>query len=511
MAEAVVARRDGDDFQARLFWLHGALLLDPQGNIARVGYETGPKAFDDVLIGYELARAPQDHAGIPVLRDHLQCKWHVRPNEFGFAELTDPAFSGAQAISFLQRARDAQLLHAPDGIGARFRLVTNWRLRHQDPLMKIVLAQWHALDLIRLFDGKDGSAMAKVRRAWRAHLESDDTALHRVLRTLGITQRLESGEDLRERLNDRFAATGLIRVTNAEAGFFYDDLIAKLHAQGRKEFDRASFRDMCEQEKLFDHHDTRNPVSIGVRSFMHPIDNLEARADRTLNLVPHFSGRFIRDEAAWNATVFPELHAFVLEAVREIDHFRLLVDAHVSLAFGIGAILNMKSGKTIEIEQRTGGRRFWSPTDLPFDPTWPGLFFEIDQVGQGGDLAIAISFAHDITRDVRATVQSLPDVGRILHVRLATGASGRSVICGCHAQHLADALLAKIREETGVLSRRSTMHIFYAGPNAFAFLLGQKEPALGRVVVYEWDFEGTGHGTYRPGLRLPWDASVPMQ
>jgi SMODS-associated and fused to various effectors sensor domain len=503
MAEAVLARKQGDDFQARLFWLYAALLLEPTGNVARVGYETGPKAFDDVLIGYEPARAPQDHAGSLILRDHLQCKWHVRPDEFGYTELIDPAFSGAQAVSFLQRARDAQQQHAPGGLGARFKLVTNWRLRHQDPLMKIVLAQWHALDLDRLFDGKDGSAMGKVRKMWREHLGLDEEALRHVARTLGVTQRLESGEDLRERLNDRFAANGLIRVPNAEAGFFYDDLIAKLHAQGRKQFDRTSFREMCEQEKLFDHYDQRNPVSIGVRSFMHPIDNLEARSDRTLNLVPHFDGRFIRDGAAWNATVFPELQAFVLSASQDVDHLRLILDAHVSLAFGVGAILNMKSGKTVEIEQRTGGRRFWSATDLPFDSDWPILSFEFEHLAPGRNLAVAVSFAHDITKDVRSYVQSLPDVGRILHVRLASGASGRSVICGHHAQLLADALLAKIREEAFAGDPRPTSHIFYAGPNAFAFLLGQKQPALGPVVIYEWDFEGTGHGSYRPGLRLP--------
>jgi len=61
MAEAVLARKQGDDFQARLFWLYAASLLEPTANVARVGYETGPKAFDDVLIGYEPACAPQDH------------------------------------------------------------------------------------------------------------------------------------------------------------------------------------------------------------------------------------------------------------------------------------------------------------------------------------------------------------------------------------------------------------------------------------------------------------------
>jgi hypothetical protein len=41
-------------------------------------------------------------------------------------------------------------------------------------------------------------------------------------------------------------------------------------------------------------------------------------------------------------------------------------------------------GKTIEIEQRTAGRRFWSPDDLPPDPTWPCLAFEHETFAPSG-------------------------------------------------------------------------------------------------------------------------------
>ena len=47
MTQAVTVRRDGDTFQARLFWWHAARLLDPKSPIVRVGFETGPKSFDD--------------------------------------------------------------------------------------------------------------------------------------------------------------------------------------------------------------------------------------------------------------------------------------------------------------------------------------------------------------------------------------------------------------------------------------------------------------------------------
>jgi hypothetical protein len=504
MTQAVVARKQGDDFQARLFWLHAALLLDPAGAVVRVGYETGPKAFDDVFVEYDAARAPQDHHGQPVLRDHLQCKWHVRPGEFGYSDLTDPAFTNAQSQSFLQRARDAQVQYAPDGTGARFKLVTNWRLAHNDPLMQLVLLQWHALDLNRLFDGTtDASAIGKLRKAWRDHLAADEAALRRVARTLGITQRLESGDDLRERVNDRFAATGLMRVPSAEAGFFYDDLIAKLHAQGRTTFDRQSFRDMCNSENLLDDTRERNPVTVGVRSFMHPIDNLEARCDQTLNLVPHFDGRYIRDEADWSGRVLPELSEFIVKAAQSNDRLRLVLDTHVSLAFGVGALLNVKSGKAIEIEQRTAGRRFWSADDLPVDPAWPNLLFEEETLtAPGSDVAVAIGLTHDIAAAVRQYVKGIPSIGRILHVRPTGGPSGRSVKCGHHANILAESVTARLRADHSNNGRQRTAHLFIAGPNAFALFLGQNQVAIGRTAIYEWDFEGRRDGTYSLALQF---------
>jgi hypothetical protein len=42
-----------------------------------------------------------------------------------------------------------------------------------------------------------------------------------------------------------------------------------------------------------------------------------------------------------------------------------------------------------------------------------------------------------------------------------------------------------------------------AGPGAFTFFLGQRQPGLGRVVLYEFDFEGNRGGSYEPSLSLP--------
>ena len=53
MAQAVAVRRDGDAFQARIFWRKAACLLDPESPVIRIGFEIGPKSFDDIWVEYD--------------------------------------------------------------------------------------------------------------------------------------------------------------------------------------------------------------------------------------------------------------------------------------------------------------------------------------------------------------------------------------------------------------------------------------------------------------------------
>jgi SMODS-associated and fused to various effectors sensor domain len=502
MTQAVAVRNQGDDFQARMFWFYAPLLLVPEGHVACVSFESGPRAFDDVTVEYVPGQGPQDHFGDEILRDHLQCKWHATPGEFGHLDLIDPAFSNAQSVSLLQRAYAAQQQHAPNGKGARLKLVTNWRPQAADALSRLIRMHTHALDLEKLFDGSTPrSMMGKVREAWAGHLCIDHDALRLVARTLAISQRLESGADLRDRLNDRFAAVGMRQVPPSETGFFYDDLIKKLHAQGRNTFDPASFRDLVADEKLLAPSQPR-PLTLGVRSFMHPIDDIEARSDQSVNLVPHFDGRYIRDQAGWRAQIFPALQGFLIQSARAKDDLRLILDTHVSLAFGVGAILNVKSGKAIEVEQRAGKRQVWSANDKPLDPAWPKLSTTEETVHAGGaDLAVAVSLTHDVVPAVRHYAQKLATVGTLMIASPVGGSSHQSVRSGSHAAAMASSLLSAIRTSAKGGPRR--VHLFIAGPNAFAFFLGQSQAAIGPVSVYEWDFDGLRDGDYNVGLELP--------
>ena len=498
MTEAVTVRRDGDTFQARMFWLCAARLLFPDSPIARVAFETGPKSFDDIWVDYAAGHGQLDQYGQPLDREHIQCKWHVTPGSYGYAALVDPEFINANVRSLLQRAFDAH--RAAGGAGVRFKLLTNWLVDRDDPLRAMIGARSGALRHNRLFDDTtDRSRAGGVRKLWRDHLEIDDDELRAFAGALAFGQARDTLEELRDMLDPVLLGAGLRRIPISESVFPYDDLVFQWMAQGRLEFDRASLVDACRGENLLGGA-APTTICFGVKSFEHPIDPLQMRCAELLDLTPEFDERFIRDEGDWSGKLYAKLSTFLLEAARRHERLRLALDAHASLAFAAGSVLDPKAGRVVELEQRSPGRQFWTPNDQDLDPAWPSVELERIELGRdGAEFALAVGFTHDIAQDVvNYAGANLPNVSTVLVCRLAGGARADAVKCGRHAFDLAQRIASESRAATG-----APIHLFVAAPNALTFFLGQRRALLGRVTLYEFDFEGTRDRSYRPSLTLP--------
>ncbi|MGO3743279.1 SAVED domain-containing protein, partial [Kerstersia sp.] len=166
-------------------------------------------------------------------------------------------------------------------------------------------------------------------------------------------------------------------------------------------------------------------------------------------------------------------------------------------------VLNIKSGRSVEIEQRTVHRNVWHSSDLPRDPSWPAWLFELETLeGDGKDMAVAVCLTHDVVQAVKSHLAaSSPEVGSLLIARPTCGAGARSIVCGQHAFDLAETLALKINQVR--VASRPPLHLFIAAPNAFTFFLGQRQPGLGKSTLYEYDFEGANGGSYKPSLSLP--------
>ncbi|MDE2562821.1 MAG: SAVED domain-containing protein [Sphingomonadales bacterium] len=500
MTEAVTVRRDGDTFQARMFWQRAARLLIPEAAVRRVAFELGPKSFDDIWVEYFPGRGQLDHRGVALLREHIQCKWHVAPGSFGYAHLIDPDFINANARSLLQRAYSAREAAGENATATRFKLLTNWSVDRNDPLKTLIGMRSGAIRANRLFDGTtDRSQIGGVRKLWRDHLGVDDAALQPFAASLAFGQASDSLDDLREQLDLIFFMAGMRRFSASESAFPYDDLIFHWMAQGRLEFDRESLHDALRRERLLADSGS-TPFVFGVKSFEHALDPLELRCVKVLDLTPVFDDRFIHDETDWATTLYPRLAEFLRQAATDGQRLRLALDAHATLAFAAGAVLDIKCGRMIELEQRSPNRQVWAADDSEPTADWPTLETIVRELGPGADIAVAAGITHDIANDVEAYITAnLPDVGRLLVCATNSGPAHSAVRSGRHASDLAAAVVTAVRAEQVA----SKIHLFLAAPNSFSFFLGQRRPQLGNVTLYEFDFEGGRDRSYRPSLSLP--------
>lgn len=506
MAKAVIARIQGDDYQARFFWLQGCRLFDDHSKVVRVTYEAEDVAgFDDVGVHYQPAIL--DEYGDPVSADLFQLKFHVDySGSFTAEALTDPAFIGSQSSSLLKRLQRAQSLLPLNGTGTRFFVVSPWQIHPDDLLAKLVDTNGGRIRLNVLFDGSGPrSKMGRQRSAWKAHLgiHSDDQ-LRAVLRPLRIHVSVGDLQFLRSLLNDKLRVSGLLPVEDSNQVHPYDDLIRKLHRAGRTSFSRDEIKAICRRERLWCGRQVaeQSPIRIGVRSFMRWAEYMEDGTDEMLCLLRHFDNRRIREPQLWQHAVLAELTAFLSRTMRDNNPYHLRLDAHASIAFAAGYWLDAKSG--INVTPVTGaGRIIWSKTRAPAsEPLWTCR--ERMRVAGKGDIAVAINVTHDTFTDVSCFVEkALPTVGRILSCTAVSTPGPEAVSDGGHAWAMAQQLSAQLKAARSAQEGTGTLHLFAAAPNALLFFLGQLGRGFGPSVFYEYDFERNVRGGYEPSLAFP--------
>lgn len=501
MTQAVATVRDGHHFQARHFWLRALQLLAADSPLARVGFESGPKGYDDFWVEFKPGRGPNGTSPEPLRKKHFQCKWHVGTGGYGHADLVLPDFINAASYSILERAKNAQQALAGQGDTVRFAFLTNWHIRPEDPLAALVKQRTGELNLDKLFQGGARSANGKLRELWNQHLQLDDAGLLALARTLEFATHSQPLASLREMLDVHLQLHGLVVDPPHQDVCRYDDLVYQWLAAGRLEHDADSLKDALQKQGLYV---SRPPPKhfIGVKSFRHPIDVLDERCEAVLDLTEHFADRQVRDANAWAGEIQPKLAGFLIEKVQKRPEVSLVLDAHATLAYAAGATLNLKAGRKIELEQRVMDPRLWNPDDEPPAADWSNWAFQFDEAASSteNELIVAVSLTHDVMPKVLDYANKALGGRPILSATIARGPSNTVVRCGRHAFDLAEALTRKV---VAIRKPGAAVHLFIAAPNAFTFFLGQRQPQLGAVTLYEYDFEGMHGAGYSPSLKLP--------
>lgn len=502
MARAVSARMQGDDYQARFFWLQICRLFQTHTKVASVGYEVeDARAFDDVVVIYK--PSVNDGRGGVVTTDYFQVKYHVSQDDaVTFESLMDPHFIGATRYSFLERLRDAYFKTKQRG-GCRFTLVTTWAIDSDDPLARLISNNAGQLHLNRLFEPTPGSRMGKLRLKVAEHLGVDEKTLCDVLASMRIQHSYGSLSELNDRLNDKLILAGMTPMESIESYSPYDDLAKKLLQSGRRVFTADEIKEVCEREGLWvGFRDTPDcGADLGIRSFVRRAERMEDDTDVVLDLVPYFDGRAIRESSLWNAEVAPQVVQFLDTNTRLGGAYRLRVDAHTSVAVLSGYALDTKAGVNISLVQKTrSGVEIWDTEQPASLPSKEWEFDWIDGSNAVGDLAVAVSVTHDVRGDVTTFLNNAGIAIRGTLTATLPRAGNTVVRDGPHALALAQALIAELRRH-----RKSgqVVHLFMAAPNGFSFVLGQHLRPVGPSVVYEFDFESGVPGAYKAGVALP--------
>jgi hypothetical protein len=504
MSDAIVPTWHGNNYQARFFWDHALNLLDEDNPVAEVIFEADlPKAFDDVVVKYD---PPVPRYGRPQ-RTSIEChqiKWHLSSSgRFGYRDLADPEYIGASKTSLLQRLKDA---HAYNESGAIFTLVTTDRIRDDDPLGRIVSKVDYTILIEKLFDGTktDRSAMGKVRKYWREHLGlHDDEMLREVIANLRVVDGYLSLGEMREKINEKAKGFGLKPCHDDKTYFFYDELARQLKYRKLNRFRRDEFLRFCEEEGLFvsESNGKDEHMKCSIRSFLGVSSEVfGASRERTLLLTDYFRERYLKEGVNWQNQIRPMVETFLRQMVAQSSKLRLILDAHASIAFLAGTVLNLKSGVSVELVQKGRvGAQIWRPDD---NVGGSGQLLTTEKLdrGHGDDVAIILNVTHSAMSQVDEYLRRAGlNIGEVVSFTPKEGIGQQSIHGGSHAALIADQISDEVNN-IRIENPGAVFHIFAACPNALLFFVGQQIAPLRPCTLYEFDFDRKVGGLYWPSF-----------
>jgi hypothetical protein len=163
-------------------------------------------------------------------------------------------------------------------------------------------------------------------------------------------------------------------------------------------------------------------------------------------------------------------------------------------------MLPPKAGYQVDILQKgRSGSELWKSSDGRAAIASP---WNVSQPSEKKSAHLVLSVA--VSRDVHRDVENYAKVAGLQadFLRFSTPDLGQTAIRdSAHAWALAESFVSTVRDALRDYGERPKLHLFFSGPNALAFRMGQEAGILGDVQMYEFDFEGVHK--YTPSLLAP--------
>jgi hypothetical protein len=492
--------RNGEWFQDLYGWSR-VLDLSSACRLAKVRFEANDAGHVDDVVAY-----PRD-PNRPV--EYVQVKFHVgtEAGRYSTASFIEPPAAAKRAArtgkassakTLLQKFWASWQLLRHERRGVSLVLMSNWSWDDADPVAPLISGVDDAL-ASEYFTAAAATKIGRAREAWRAHLDAQPAEFETFMRAMRCRLGRGSIAAVTQQVAERMADRCLRADENA-----INLAVNQVAAWVREGCDSVTPE---VYERTLDSLKLKLPeADPAVRVCVYTIERqtyAEASdytidwCDRFLPLVtdkPFPRGHLVDDPAVWALDFLPELEALKAQLnAGPIRLLRLRGQARLSAWIALGHVFERRAGYILDLDQYGQSWR----TDVTAAPDVSATS-QLDTIGRGGDLAVAVSIANDIGAAVRNGIADLAlPVGTFLTLAPSTGIGADSLPSASSLRAFVDGVRKQI--STAMSATGATrMHLFYSGPLAGAAFVGH---ALGAAVpeVQVYEFQRPG---YAPSFLL---------
>lgn len=241
-----------------------------------------------------------------------------------------------------------------------------------------------------------------------------------------------------------------------------------------------------------------NPLTLTIRSFIHPAQKIVETADHMLCITELFNNRKLV-KGTWE-DLKQLIRQFLFKFIKAGKQYKIFVPLHGSLAFYTGRILDFKCGAEISVFQISPQLELWplSPQiECQNKNKWNVEEFKTGN--DGHEIAFALSVAQPIISDVELYVKNRqPGISQLVHLYL-DDVNTQSIKDSSHAFNLAYQAVAIFRNKSREFEA-TRLHLFFAAPVVFSVMLGQQSWFLNNITVYEYDPDAAALDAYSPSI-----------
>ncbi len=487
MANQVIPRLTGDDYQHLYSWYHVLSLLRPRDCVKRVRVEDADAgSVDDVTIFHEAGTNDR----VDVYEFFFQVKYHENHQH---AYSTDVLLeTEGKGRSLLQKFWATWTRFRADDPKRRIELylVSNWSWHPDaDKIGHCIGGQDDRLTTT-FFDSGPKSDVGRERERWRAHLDANADDFTLFAKTLHFRLGEGSWRQLNELVSQRMEHLRLKHDDNALAiaAAIVSDWIRTKHG----DITIDTLEKVLKERDLYAPDSTEPCATVYLNTIKERMFDL--RPDFVLDWRKHFVGRpdskghQLENPSDWNTVLLPELRS-VAGQIATSTSCRLVRArglARLSAWFAFGFVLSEVAGYTIEVQQQDAHWR----TDADFSADFRLLATEepIPRAapitpGTPTTVACGVSITGSLDDDVRKNIAGSPELGASALLLLRPDRElGRNALRSA-GDAVALARLAKTQMREFVKRLNAVrLLLYYFGPLSGACFIGHQLNAVCRQI-----------------------------